>query len=130
MEPSILISTKKILGVAESYRAFDLDILTHINATFSVLSQLGIGPEDGFFIEDELAVWGDFSVVNNVVVVPPNQLALVRTYLFLKVRMLFDPPTTSFLIEATKSQIEEIEWRLNVLREHALPDPVEEVDEI
>lgn len=123
MEPSILISTKKILGVAESYRAFDLDVLTHINAAFSVLSQLGVGPVDGFFIEDEAAVWADF-------VVPVNQVALVRTYIFLKVRMLFDPPTTSFLLDATKSQIEELEWRLNIFREDALPNPVEEVEEV
>lgn len=118
MESSILISTKKILGITESYTAFDLDVLTHINAAFSVLSQLGVGPVDGFMIEDENSKWDDF-------VIPLNQMSMVKTYIFLKVRLLFDPPTTSFLIEATNKQIEEYEWRLNVFRENDIPIPVE-----
>jgi hypothetical protein len=111
---SILDSTKKILGIASDYDVFDLDIITHINSAFSVLCQMGVGPEDGFYIEDETAVWGDFNV-------PGNQLSLVRTYIFLKTRMLFDPPTTSYLIEAMNNQIREYEWRLNVYREIVLP---------
>lgn len=110
MENSILTSTKKILGVDVSYTAFDLDIITHINSTFSVLNQLGVGPLDGFFIEDAEAVWDDLEL-------PQNQLNMVRTYVYLKTRLLFDPPTTSFLIEAAQKQIEEHEWRLNVNRE-------------
>lgn len=110
MEASILTSTKKVLGIAESYTAFDLDILTHINAAFSTLNQLGVGPVNGFFIEDASAEWEEFGV-------PANQLAMVRTYVFLKVRMLFDPPGTSYLIEAMNKQIEEYEWRLNAFRE-------------
>lgn len=120
METSILTSTKKILGIAEDYTAFDLDIITAINATFSILAQLGVGPVDGFMIEDASAVWEDF-------VVGPNQKNLVKTYVFLKVRMMFDPPTTSFLIDATTKQIDEYEWRLNVFRENEIPLPV--VDE-
>jgi hypothetical protein len=121
METSILISTKKILGITESYTAFDLDIITHINSTFSILNQLGVGPEAGFMIEDEVAVWDDLEV-------PIRQLSLIKTYVFLKVRLLFDPPTTSFLIEATNKQIEEYEWRLNVNRENDIPLPtLEEV---
>lgn len=115
MEPSILISTKKILGISANYDAFDLDVLTHINASFSILNQLGVGPVDGFFIEDETAVWDDF-------VVPENQKNLVKTYIFLKVRMLFDPPATSFLISAAERQIQEYEWRLNVFREVELEE--------
>ena len=110
MENSILISTKKVLGISEDYTVFDLDIITHINATFSLLNQLGLGQIDGFFIEDETAEWEDFEV-------PPNQLNLVRTYVILKVRMLFDPPATGFLITAMENQIKEYEWRLNVFRE-------------
>lgn len=121
METSILTSTKKILGIAEDYTVFDLDILTHINATFSILSQLGVGAVDGFFIEDKDAEWGDLAIT-------PNQLNLVKTYVFLKVRMLFDPPTTSFMITAATDQIKEYEWRLNVFRENDIPLPVEEVD--
>jgi len=101
---------------------FDLDITTHINAAFSVLSQLGIGPEEGFSIVDEGAGWGDYSV-------PPNQLHLVKTYVYLKVRMAFDPPQTSYLIEAMNKQIDQYEWRLNVFREYDLepkPTPLEE----
>jgi hypothetical protein len=116
MEPSILISTKKILGLAEEYTAFDLDVLTHINAAFSVLNQLGVGPAEGFFIEDETVVWDDFDI-------PLNQHNLVKTYVFLKVRLLFDPPATSYLISAAERQIEEYEWRLNVFREVELSPP-------
>jgi hypothetical protein len=117
MEASILKSTKKILGLDEMYVAFDLDIITHINATFAVLHQLGIGPEVGFSIEDETDVWSDFEV-------PLVQVNLVKTYLYLKVRALFDPPTMSFLIESTNKQLEEYEWRLSINRENSLPTPV------
>lgn len=110
MTSSILNSTKKILGLDFSYTAFDLDIITHINAAFSVLNQLGIGPIDGFMIEGEEENWDLFEV-------PTNQLNLIKTYLFLKVRMLFDPPSTSYLIEAMNKQIAEAEWRLSVFRE-------------
>lgn len=117
METSILTSTKKVLGIAESYTVFDLDIITHINAVFSILNQLGIGPEEGFMIEDDGTEWEEFDV-------PTRQLNLVKTYVFLKVRLIFDPPTTSFLIEATNKQIEEYEWRLNVSRENDIPLPL------
>jgi hypothetical protein len=127
MVDSILDSTKKILGLDATYTPFDLDIITHINAAFSILDQLGVGPEGGFFIEDAEATWADF-------VCPPNQLNLVRTYVFLKVRMLFDPPTTSFLIEACNNQIREYEWRLNSFREVAImgeiPEEVVVVEEL
>lgn len=110
MENSILISTKKILGLAEDYTAFDLDIITHINTAFSTLTQLGVGPVEGFMIEDERAEWDDY--LND-----DNQLNSVRSYVFLRVRQLFDPPTTSYLIDAMEKQIEQLEWRLNVHRE-------------
>lgn len=115
MEESILISTKKNLGLESSYTAFDLDVLTHINAAFSTLNQLGVGPPEGFFVEDSSAVWSEFGV-------PPNQLHTVKSYIYLKVRMLFDPPTTSFHTEAMNRQIAEYEWRLNVFREEMLAD--------
>lgn len=123
MEHSILLSTKKILGVAESYTVFDLDIITHINAAFTILTQLGLGPTEGFMIEDDATVWEDYPD-------PMDQLNLIKTYIFLKVRMLFDPPTTSFLIGAMNDQIKEYEWRLNTFREWYLDphDPMEEVN--
>lgn len=110
MEQSILKSTKKILGIAADYIAFDLDIITHINAAFFTLTQLGVGPAVGFTIEDESAEWYDF-IEND------NQLNTVKSYVFLKVRQLFDPPATSYLITAMEKQIEQFEWRLNVNRE-------------
>jgi hypothetical protein len=121
METSILLSTKKILGIAADYTVFDLDIITHINTAFSTLTQLGVGPVGGFMIEDETAVWTDF-------ISDDMQYNSVKTYVFLRVRALFDPPSTSYLISATESQIKELEWRLNVHREETEwvdPDPEE-----
>ena len=110
MEQSILTSTKKILGIAEDYTVFDLDIITHINSAFSTLTQLGIGPDEGFMIEGAETLWTDY-------IVDDLQYNSVKTYVFLKVRQLFDPPTTSYLISAVERQIQELEWRLNVHRE-------------
>lgn len=110
MENSILISTKKMLGISEDYEAFDQDVLTCINSAFFTLNQLGVGPKAGFVIDDDTAVWEDFMGSS-------SQLSAIKTYLFLKVRMLFDPPATSFAIEAMNSQIKEHEWRLNTDRE-------------
>lgn len=118
MADSILDSTKKILGLDSTYTPFDLDIITHINSTFSILDQLGIGPEGGFMITDEVPTWDDY-------LVPQNQLNMVKTYVFLKVRMLFDPPTTSFLIEAMNNQIREHEYRLNTFRENIIQEAVD-----
>lgn len=120
MEQSILISTKKILGIAGDYDAFDLDVITHINSTFSTLTQLGVGPAGGFMIEDAEAKWEDF-------IDPADfQYNSVKSYVFLRVRQLFDPPSTSYLISAVERQISELEWRLNVHREETGwtdPDP-------
>ncbi len=120
MENSILKSTKKILGIDETYTAFDLDIITHINFSLSILEQLGIGPLDGFLIEDDSAEWADLGLETKV----EN---MVRTYVYLKVRLAFDPPSTSFHLEAMKEQIEEHEHRLSWFREQLVPYPVEEV---
>jgi hypothetical protein len=119
MEPSILTSTKKILGIAEDYTVFDLDVITHINTAFSTLTQLGIGPADGFMIEDDTATWEQFTAND-------AQYNSVKTYVFLRVRQLFDPPGTSYLIAAFDAQVKELEWRMNVHREETGwvdPDP-------
>lgn len=110
MNPSILGSTKKVLGLSENYVAFDQDIIMYINTAFSVLNQLGIGPVNGFSISDNTTVWQDYDV-------SLNQMNAIQTYIYLKVRMLFDPPGTSYLIEAMNKQIAELEWRLNAFRE-------------
>lgn len=104
---SILDSTKKNLNIPADYREFDLDIMTHINSTFMTLSQLGIGPATGFRIEDELAEWKDL-------LGDDPRLEAVKTYVYLKVRLVFDPPATSFTITALEKQAEELAWRLNV----------------
>lgn len=106
METSILTSIKKLLGVAEDYAEFDEDIMTHINSVFLNLTQLGVGPEEGFMIEDNTAEWVDF--INDSV-----QLQAVKTYVYLKVKLLFDPPLSSSVTESINRMIAELEWRLN-----------------
>lgn len=110
MEPSILKSTKKILGVGEADTSFDVDIVIHINSVLAVLTQVGIGPNNGYMIEDDTATWDTFIGTD-------PRLNLVKTYLYLKVRLMFDPPGTSYAIDAMEKQIAEFEWRLNVMRE-------------
>lgn len=110
MSESILDTTKKILGISEDYDAFDLDVITHINSALSTLHQLGIGPEEGFMVTDSSEEWGDLLDGD-------NRLNSVKTYVFLRVRILFDPPSTSFVLTALQEQIKEVEWRLSVYRE-------------
>ena len=106
METSILTSIKKMLGVAEDYTEFDEDITTHINSVFLNLTQLGVGPEEGFMIGDDTAEWEDF--INDSI-----QLQAVKTYVYLKVKLLFDPPLSSSVTESINRMIAELEWRLN-----------------
>ena len=113
MSDSILISTKKILGIAADYTAFDVDIITHINSAFATLNELGVGPADGFMIFDDQTTWDAYLQFD-------FKLNAVKTYVYLRVRLLFDPPTTSYMINALKEQREELEWRLNVIREYGL----------
>lgn len=117
MIDSILTSVKKVLGLTEDYTAFDEDILMHINSVFSTLNQLGIGPENGFEIEDDAPTWDAF-------IGGDKRFNFVKTYIVLKVRVLFDPPTTGYHMEAAKEQIAQYEWRINALREtYAWVDP-------
>jgi hypothetical protein len=121
MDTSILRSTKKILGLSDEDESFDLDIITHINSAFSTITDLGLGPVDGFVIDDEEADWADFDATLTTV-----QLSQVKTFVYLSVRLAFDPPQTSFAINALQEQIREHEWRLNVRREFTDwvdPDP-------
>lgn len=107
MEDSVLNSTKKVLGVDASYTAFDQDIIMHINSVFSTLHQLGVGPADGFEIQGVDEKWSDYIAGNKL-------LNSVKTYMYLRVRLLFDPPATSFHQESMQNQLKELEWRLNV----------------
>lgn len=115
MSDSILTNTKKVLGIEADYAAFDTDIVMHINSVFSTLNQLGIGPVDGFAIEDAEATWDSFLETD-------LRLNAVKTYMYLRVRLLFDPPSTSYHITSLKEQIQELEWRLNVQREEKQHD--------
>ena len=109
-DDSILTGTKKPLGLDEDYTVYDPDIMMHINSVFVTLNQLGIGPDAGFSIEDKSSVWSDF--LGN-----DPRLNNVKTYTYLRVKILFDPPQTSYLVDAMQKQIAELEWRLNVYRE-------------
>lgn len=112
---SILNSTKKVLGLDPDYDVFDLDVLMHINTAFGTLSQLGVGPAEGFMVEDDSVTWDAFLGAD-------LRLNQVKSYVYLRVRMLFDPPATAALMEATKAQIQEFEWRLNLHAEGAFND--------
>ncbi len=105
---SILTSIKKLLGIAEEYNHFDTDIIMHINSVFTILNQLGVGPSDGFSIADDTAVWTDFIPEND------KDFELVKSYVHLKVKLIFDTPASSSIIEAMNRMINEFEWRLNV----------------
>lgn len=105
---SILTSIKKLLGIGENYNHFDADLVMHINSVFSILTQMGVGPTNGFSITGDSEKWKDF------VVSDPNSFSLVKSYIYLKVKLLFDPPLSSAAIESTNRQISEFEWRLFV----------------
>jgi len=107
MNDSILTSIKKLLGIPADYTHFDEDILTQINMAFSTLKQLGVGPEDGFTVEDKNDFWDDYMDEGPT-------LNMVKTYIQLKVRQTFDPPTISAVLTSLESQIAELEWRLLV----------------
>lgn len=113
MIDSILTSIKKLLGLTEDYTNFDDDIIMHINTVFLSLKQLGIGPSEGFRIEDDVTTWSEFIDTEN----NPEKTALlsaVKSYIHLKVKLLFDPPLSSAVEKAINEQIDELEWRLNV----------------
>lgn len=113
---SILTSIKKLLGIAEEYEHFDPDLIMHINSVFSILTQLGVGPSEGFSIEDKNAVWSDF-------ILEKSKIECVKSYIHHKVKLLFDPPLGSAVIDSMERTIKELEWRLMVA-----VDPVQTSD--
>lgn len=116
MTESILNSVKKTLGIDAAYDAFDPELVIHTNSALSTLTQLGIGPVGGLTISDHTTTWDEFMVDD-------ARLNSVKTYVYLKVRLVFDPPGTSYLIKAMEDQIRELEWRINVTRETEVPGP-------
>lgn len=114
---SILTSIKKMLGIAEEYTHFDADLIIHINSVFAILTQIGVGPSEGFSIEDDTDVWTDFIQDN-------KRLESVKSYTYMKVKLLFDPPLSSSVIESMNRIISELEWRIQVAA-----DPVKTIEE-
>ena len=108
---SILTSIKKLLGITKDYKHFDDDIVMHINSVFLNLTQIGIGPENGFSIEDDSTDWTEFLTEDH------KLFEAVKSYVYLKVRLLFDPPTSSAVMEAINLNISELEWRLTLAAE-------------
>lgn len=108
---SILTSVKKLLGIAEEYTQFDTDIIIYINTIFMALQQMGIGPNDGFSITDENDLWTDF-MEDSIL------LNSVKTYMYLRVKLLFDPPLTSSIVDSFNKLISELEFRMNSKAEY------------
>lgn len=100
----ILASIKKLLGIQPEYKAFDDDIIIHINTVFMILNQLGVGPTEGFSISHGHEKWSDYCTAQNE--------NAVRTFVYLKVRLMFDPPTSSALMDSINNMLAELEWRL------------------
>lgn len=110
MQESILTSIKKLLGITADYEHFDADIVMHINSVFMILMQLGIGPADGFHISDSNSVWGDF-------LSDATWLESVKSYVYMRVKLLFDPPQNGTLMNSIEKQIDEFEWRCRTEQE-------------
>lgn len=106
---SILQTIKKMLGeLPEEYECFDQEILIHINSAISTLTQIGVGPSEGFYVQDSNTTWDEF--------IPSDpRLSIVKTYIYLKVKIAFDPPSSSYILDSYQKTINELEWRLNVL---------------
>lgn len=114
MGDSILATIKKMLGLDAAYTPFDMDIIVLINSTFMTLNQLGIGPAEGFAIHDYSSNWGDFIEGNNVM------MNSVQEYVYMKVKMIFDPPSNSYVMDAMKQRCAEYEVRLNMQAESVM----------
>jgi hypothetical protein len=115
---SILTSIKKLLGITEEYTHFDSDIIMHINSVLAILTQLGVGSADGFTISDDSSTWKDFMGED-------KKFEFVKSYVHLKVKLLFDPPLSSAVMESMNRMISELEWRILVAA-----DPIENEEEI
>jgi len=112
MDDSILLSVKKVLSLAPENTDFDEDILMHINSVLAILQQLAVGPEDGFCVEDETATWRDYLGEDS------KHIAMVKSYICAKVRLLFDTPVSSSVMQSLERTCSEFEWRLNVAAEN------------
>lgn len=104
---SILVTTRKLIGPNGNYDVFDEDLLVHINSFFEVLTQCGVGPEEGFRVIDENTKWSDFTTNG-------EEYAMARQYIVLRTRLAFDPPASSFAMDSLKKIADEMEWRMYI----------------
>ena len=112
---SILTSIKKMLGIQEDYEHFDTDLILHINSVLMIVTQIGVGPAEGFAIHDKSAVWTDLTD-------DEKKLNSVKSFVYLKVKLLFDPPANTAAMQSLKELASEFEWRLNVAAESTNPE--------
>ena len=120
MDDSILQSTKKYLGIDTGCDAFDQDVMLHINSVFSILYQIGVDSAKHARVEDVSTKWSDFFAEDE------DLLRLIKDYVYLRVRIIFDPPTSSFVLEALNKQVSEFEWRIHIEAEGAFDELDEE----
>lgn len=123
MVDSILTSTKNALGLAEDYEPYDPELVMHINSVLATLNQLGVGPKDGYEITDKTQTWTQL-LTNEGALFPEKRLNDVKSYVFMKVRMLFDPPSVGYVVTAWEKMIAEAEWRIMVTQDGILNPPV------
>lgn len=112
---SILTSIKAMLGITEDYTHFDTELIMHINSAFSILAQIGVGPSAGFSIHDSYTTWSDFMAQD-------SRLEMVKTYMYQKVKFMFDPPDRSSIKDVMQKQIEEFEFRLSIAADEVKND--------
>lgn len=124
MEESILNSVKLSLGVPVEYEHFDQQITLHLNTVMAILPQLGVGPKEGFYVQGDLSTWGDLIGDTELV----NKLLYVKSYVCLRVRLLFDPPASSGAIDAMERQMRELEWRITVTKDPIVGEEDDEVE--
>lgn len=110
---SILLSVKKMLGPSADYDIFDPELIIYINSVFGTLHQLGVGPEEKFVITGDSELWSDFTTEG-------EEIEEVKSYMYLRVRLLFDPPSSSFVLSSFKEQLKELEWRLQCKAEEII----------
>lgn len=120
---SILTSIKKMLGIQEDYEHFDTDLILHINSVLMTVTQIGVGPAEGFAIQDKTAVWADLT--ND-----EKKLNSVKSFVYIKVKLLFDPPANSATMQSLKELASEFEWRLNVAAESTNPEREEGIQNV
>ena len=122
MDESILSSVKLSLGIPIEYEHFDQQIMLHLNSVMAILPQLGVGPKEGFYVLDYSTTWGDLIGESK----SPNLYLYVKSYVCLRVRLLFDPPNSSGAIDAMERQMREIEWRITVTLDPTTDEMIED----